>query len=289
MKNVLFVFCVLSLFSSNGYSQVLELAQALEAKGEKLQAIQETQGIQAAHEVLSNEVLALIEGIKRDYENQLTLISEEEAERALQSLRQAVQTKWNEADREILNLILSNRSLTPKKKIIELTLSNTFTKMMSRLESIKQDGENFGYEKTFRTIAEPLRSREQTWFKWAPVLYARNELGFVFLFLEGHMIDQVGYDYIIFRDNRTQKDYNVELTTYGLGLFLGGFQGAIIIPMGWGDLAGDYYGLHAAAGFMLSAQLGLYTNGTRLLLVVGGGLGVLGAAGVSHIQITPQE
>ncbi len=80
---------------------------------------------------------------------------------------------------------------------------------------------------------------------------------------------------------------NYKVLLVGLGLSaLFSFDAISIEYFGLGDITGTYFGPRVTAAIFLQADLGIFTNGASVVTLLGGGLGLGGAASVTMLQIS---
>lgn len=80
--------------------------------------------------------------------------------------------------------------------------------------------------------------------------------------------------------------YASETELLGLGLLIPfpiGDEG--LFSVGFGSIYGPYYGVHFGAGLLLEVNMGVYTNGRRIMFMFGLGAGVGAGAGIGKTYI----
>ena len=132
---------------------LLKIALEIEAQGKRLQNIQDSLGIKAAHHELEKMAKENLSVLRARTVMLIENISEEEAKIQVERLKNLAQRE------ESTLMLLSDRSLTHKEKLYSIVLGNSSQGFNREMEFLKAWAEKQGYEKMFKELAQDFRSR----------------------------------------------------------------------------------------------------------------------------------
>ncbi len=141
-----------ALFSSKDVR--LKLAEEVEAKGEYLQRIADTQGLEAAHQEFELMAKSNLTTFFAKTRESVQAMTEEEAKAHLEKLQET-----NSADVEQALSIISDRGKTAKMKVTELYANQSYEHFQEGIEKIKAEVSVVGYKKAFAGLANQMRDR----------------------------------------------------------------------------------------------------------------------------------
>ena len=264
------------LFAQDLLDSQLTFASQLETEGRRLQKIQDTLGIEAAHTDISKNYQEIASQIRTSFFQKMEFLSEEE----ITELLNHVNIK-NELD----YLILSDRSLSSSRKLFAFSIGRFLDASQKRLESLKQNAKVLGYEKVFNDMALIFRSRE------SDTLYQSGSRGWMnsrmlityFLIFSRAQNDCCDTSTIHYDSENSSSEYAVNFKLYGIGL---GFMTGPIDIRYWGNgpIEGVYRGFQLSLGAMASGTLGFLFNENGMIVLYNLFLGF--GVGVGYTEVT---